>query len=67
LPGSTRGTYFVRISIPDGLTKSAFISRLSAILSWATTCMAGAEDVVWPDFLPSDISSTRLGSRSTTQ
>ena len=42
-----RGTFFVPISIPDGLTKSAFISRLSAILSWATTYMAGAEDVVF--------------------
>ena len=62
-----RGTFFVPISIPDGLTKSAFISRLSAILSWATTCMEGAEDVVWPDFLPSGTSCTRPGSRSTTQ
>jgi len=62
-----RGTFFVRISIPDGLTKSAFISRLSGILSWATTFMAEAEDVVWPDFLPSDISSTRRGSHSSTQ
>ncbi|MFL5573095.1 MAG: hypothetical protein ACJ78R_06265, partial [Gemmatimonadaceae bacterium] len=59
--------FFVRISIPDGLTKSAFISRLSAILSLATTLMAEAEDVVWPDFLPNDISSTRRGSRSVTQ
>jgi hypothetical protein len=61
-----RGTFFVPISIPDGLTKSAFMSRLSAILSWATTRMEAAEDVVWPDFLPSGTSSTQPGSPSRT-
>jgi hypothetical protein len=67
LLGSMRGIFFVPIYILDGLTKSAFISRLSAILSWATTRMEAAEDVVWPDFLPSGTSSMRRGSRSTTR